>query len=269
VLAGDLIVEARRRAGLTQHQLAARTGRRQSTIARWERGVQTPSIDTTREVVRACGLELMVGLARYDDSYLSLIDRQLGLGPAGRLRSLWKEGLGSPVAILAALEQANVGYLLIGRAAGALHGSPLLVSPPELQIVPADDPDNERRLEAALRALRAKSEPLDDRYAGLQTIEPWRLPDRSRIAVVRRPAGTYGYADLRRDANRFDVEGVEVPVASLLDLIRTAEASPRPADRADTVALRTTLERGRPDTSVKAETLTPEEIIASWQRPRI
>lgn len=267
MLAADLIVEARRRAGLTQEQLAVRMGRPQSTIARWERGVQAPSIDTTREVVRACGLELTVGLARYDDSYLALIDRQLRLSPADRLASLCRDGF-DPMPILAALAQAGVHSVLIGRAAGALHGSPLLVSPPELVVVPAEDAQNEQALEAAMRALEAEAAPLDDPYAGLHAIERWLVPDGGQVAMVRRPAGTRGYADLRRDAVAIAVgDDVTALVASLIDLIRIAEASPRPDDRADTVALRTTLERLRSEGV--AETRTPQEIIASWQRPRV
>jgi hypothetical protein len=61
---------------------------------------------------------------------------------------------------------------------------------------------------------------------------------------------------------------VSALVASLVDLIRIAEASPRLGDRADIVALRTTLERIRAKPA-SAEARTPQEIIASWQRPRI
>jgi transcriptional regulator with XRE-family HTH domain len=267
MLAGELIVEARRRAGLTQQQLAERVGRPQSTIARWESGVQAPSIDTTREVVRACGLELTVGLARYDDSYLPLIDRQLRLSPAKRLGSLCPDGF-DPVPTLAALTREGVRQTLIGRAAGALHGSPLIVSPPELVVVPADEPENEQALEAAMFALGAEKAPLDDFFAGLHAIEPWLLPERTRVAVVRRPAGTQGYRDLRRDAATVVVgDGVTLYVASLIDLVRIAEASPRLDDRADSVALRTTLERvSSPGSEEKRK---PREIIASWQRARV
>lgn len=108
----------------------------------------------------------------------------------------------------------------------------------------------------------------DDRYAGLHAIEPWLLPDGGRVAVVRRPAGTQGYADLRRDAATIAVaKGVSALVAALVDLIRIAETSPRLGDRADTVALRTTFERAR--SSGAADARAPQEIIASWQCPRI
>jgi len=54
---------ARRRAGLTQAELAARVGTTQSAIARWERAASAPSLERLTELVRACGLELDVALA--------------------------------------------------------------------------------------------------------------------------------------------------------------------------------------------------------------
>lgn len=85
MLSADLIREARLRAGLTQAELGRRLGKPQSTIARWESGAARPSVETLREAVRACGLELTFGLASYDDSYLSHINRYLALSPAERL----------------------------------------------------------------------------------------------------------------------------------------------------------------------------------------
>ena len=85
MLSADLVREARLRAGLTQAELGRRLGKPQSTIARWESGAARPSLEKLREAVRACGLELTFGLANYDDSYLSHINRQLTLAPGERL----------------------------------------------------------------------------------------------------------------------------------------------------------------------------------------
>jgi transcriptional regulator with XRE-family HTH domain len=85
VLSADLLREARLRAGLTQAELGRRVGRHQSAIARWESGRSRPSLETLRELIRACGLELGFTIANYDDSYLSHINRSLGLGPAERI----------------------------------------------------------------------------------------------------------------------------------------------------------------------------------------
>src|SRR5947199_377021 len=62
----DLIREARLRAGLTQYELAERSGRDRSVIARWEQGSVAPSIETLVELLRACGFDLPLELALDD-----------------------------------------------------------------------------------------------------------------------------------------------------------------------------------------------------------
>lgn len=88
MISGDLLREARLRAGLTQRELATRARTSQSAIARWESGEVLPSLERLRELIRACRLELTFGLANYDDSYDSHIARQLGLTPAERVRDM-------------------------------------------------------------------------------------------------------------------------------------------------------------------------------------
>jgi transcriptional regulator with XRE-family HTH domain len=63
----DLIVEARRRAGLTQRELAERAGTTQSSIARWESGRSEPSFANVVRLLRLCGFVLDVHLELYDD----------------------------------------------------------------------------------------------------------------------------------------------------------------------------------------------------------
>lgn len=82
----DLLREARLRAGLSQAELGRRVKRSQSQIARWERGDVKPSLETLRELIRACGLELTFGLATYDDSYDYFIEQRLRLEPEARLK---------------------------------------------------------------------------------------------------------------------------------------------------------------------------------------
>ncbi len=86
MVSGDLIREARFRAGLTQGALAEKLGKAQSEIGRWERGEVTPSLETLRGLIRACGLELSLGLVPADDSDISLIDQLLEMSPAERYR---------------------------------------------------------------------------------------------------------------------------------------------------------------------------------------
>ncbi len=53
--AARALKQARRRAGLTQRQLAAAAGVAQPTIARIERGLEVPRVDTLDRLLRACG----------------------------------------------------------------------------------------------------------------------------------------------------------------------------------------------------------------------
>ena len=85
MISGDLLREARLRAGLTQRELARRAKTSQSAIARWESGAVAPSFERLRELIRACGLELTYGLANYDESYVPDILDNLRVTPAERI----------------------------------------------------------------------------------------------------------------------------------------------------------------------------------------
>lgn len=58
MLASTALRHARRRAGLTQRELAAITGVAQSTIARIEAGTIDPRVSTLDNLLRSCGEEL-------------------------------------------------------------------------------------------------------------------------------------------------------------------------------------------------------------------
>ena len=88
MVSGDLIKEARLRAGLTQSELGERLGKSQSVIARWERDDVSPSLETVRGVVRACGLDLTFFMSKIDDSNVTIIDQNLRMTPAQRFADL-------------------------------------------------------------------------------------------------------------------------------------------------------------------------------------
>jgi transcriptional regulator with XRE-family HTH domain len=88
MVSGDLIREARLRAGLTQVGLGEAIGKPQSVIARWERGDVQPSLETLREVVRGCGLDLTFFMSKLDDSNITIIDEHLRMTPAERFADL-------------------------------------------------------------------------------------------------------------------------------------------------------------------------------------
>ena len=68
VRSAALIREARLRAGLSQQELAARSGKDRTVIARWEQGSVAPSIDTLVELVRVCGFDMPLELVVYDSA---------------------------------------------------------------------------------------------------------------------------------------------------------------------------------------------------------
>ncbi|MGH2921403.1 MAG: helix-turn-helix domain-containing protein [Gaiellaceae bacterium] len=83
---GDLIREARLRAGLTQYELADRSGRERSVIARWEQGSVAPSIETLVELVHACGFDLPLELVPYDASRAERLGKNALRSPERRVQ---------------------------------------------------------------------------------------------------------------------------------------------------------------------------------------
>lgn len=88
MISGRLLHEARRRAGLSQAGLAQRAGKATSAIGRWERGEVLPSLETLAELVGACDLELVLGLAPADDHDHVLVLRSLRMAPHERLNEM-------------------------------------------------------------------------------------------------------------------------------------------------------------------------------------
>src|ERR1700675_1183051 len=83
--AGDLVREARLRAGLTQRELASRAGTAQPMIARIERGLARPSLERVLKLVRACGFDLEISLAPLDEDAWTLAEQNDCLTPDQRL----------------------------------------------------------------------------------------------------------------------------------------------------------------------------------------
>jgi transcriptional regulator with XRE-family HTH domain len=82
---GDLVREARRRAALTQRELAERAGTVQPVVARWESGRTAISFDDVRRLVRLCGFDLDIMLVTADDSDAAQARRLAGLTGQQRL----------------------------------------------------------------------------------------------------------------------------------------------------------------------------------------
>lgn len=84
-MGGELIREGRRRAGLTQAELAVRAGTAQSGIARWESGRTAPSLDDVRRLVRLCGFDVEVAIVPYEDTDITQAERLIDLSPQQRI----------------------------------------------------------------------------------------------------------------------------------------------------------------------------------------
>jgi transcriptional regulator with XRE-family HTH domain len=84
-MAGRMVRYARRRAGMTQRQLAAKSGVPQETIARIERGRVDPRVGTLDRLLEACdfGLEAMPRLGIGIDR--PQIRERIDLSPDARL----------------------------------------------------------------------------------------------------------------------------------------------------------------------------------------
>ncbi|CAN5178914.1 hypothetical protein BH18ACT14_BH18ACT14_10940 [soil metagenome] len=82
----DLIREARLRAGLTQTELAERTGKDRSVVARWEQGAVAPSIETLVSLVRACGFDLSLELVSFERGREERLEKNLMLSPERRMQ---------------------------------------------------------------------------------------------------------------------------------------------------------------------------------------
>ena len=76
--AGTLLRQARKRAGLSQAELAARAGVTQSVISAYESGHRQPAIPALGRLIEAAGFELTLGLRR-QPGRLSRLS-----GPVGR-----------------------------------------------------------------------------------------------------------------------------------------------------------------------------------------
>lgn len=212
---GDVILMARRRARLTQRELALRLCCRQATIARWERGDRQPAFEDVQDVVGACGLRLDAHLVPEDRSWWPQIAVQLLRTPADRVRSLTAPGASiDHVAVLEALAAIDPPAIVIGEVAGALHGWPLVLSGRATEVCVKGDEE---------------------------AVAPALLSD-ARVAVVAVPAGTSGYGDLARSAETIDVDRSSVRVADLLDLLRIADASPDPDARRHALAYQAVLD---------------------------
>jgi hypothetical protein len=136
--------------------------------------------------------------------------------------------------MLQVLVDEKVRFLLVGAYALAAHGYPRATMDIDIWIMPA--PDN---AEAVLRALRRFGAPLNDlTKADLEqegTVFEIGVAPR-RIDIITAASGLQ-FDDAFSHASPVDVEGIQVYIPSVADLIRNKRASGRTKDLADVEAL--------------------------------
>jgi hypothetical protein len=157
-----------------------------------------------------------------------------------------------PQEILRVLDRHQVRYVLVGGLAAVLHGAAHVTT--DVDVVPEDAHANLERLSEALKELGARIRttgerdgvPFDQSVESLARVRVWNLQTSlGDLDITFQPSGTRGYDDLRRDVVTMEIRGVQVPVASLADVIRSKEAAGRVRDRATLPALRELLARQR------------------------
>ncbi len=142
-----------------------------------------------------------------------------------------------PRELLRVLVAHGVDFVVIGGMAGSARGSAYITR--DLDIAYARDPHNLERLAAALREVAA-------RLRGAPADVPFLLDEKTLAAgahftfdtdsgpldLLDRPDGSPSYDALRRRAGApMEVDGHQVLVASLDDLIAMKEATGRPRDQ--------------------------------------
>jgi hypothetical protein len=144
---------------------------------------------------------------------------------AGRASALF-----DPYELLGALQARNVNFVVIGAFARVVHGTRELTD--GIDITPSMREENLMRLERAIEDLDARrvgGETLDLRNLDEPVVE---LETRAgELKLVPEPAGTRGYDDLRRRADREPLgRGLRPQVASADDLARMLGALDREQD---------------------------------------
>lgn len=83
-----LMREARRRARLTQEEVARRVGTTQSAIARIESGRHAPTLERVSDIAQACGFDVQIRLVPHDPHDWDLLALPRTLSPTERVERL-------------------------------------------------------------------------------------------------------------------------------------------------------------------------------------
>lgn len=147
--------------------------------------------------------------------------------------------------LIEVLVRHGVEFVIIGGVATQVHGHRRTTM--DLDLTPDPDPENLARLGAALAELDAQPvdaafdgaeiDPADPERLALAAIVPPLMTRHGQVHVLKEPKGGRGFDKLRASALVVDLNGVDVAIVSLDDLIRMKRAAGRPGDIEDVAAL--------------------------------
>jgi hypothetical protein len=142
-------------------------------------------------------------------------------------------------AIVEVLVRNDVHFVVIGAFAAIAQQAPIPATR-DIDMTPESTIDNLNRLSEALKELRAKIRtdavegglPFDHNGRSLGQAEFWNLIcPYGEFDISFRPSGfENGYTDLVVRSHTVLVDGIQVPIADLSDVIRSKEAAGRPKD---------------------------------------
>jgi len=140
-----------------------------------------------------------------------------------------------PIRALKMLVDHRVRFVVIGGFAGRLWGSTTVTN--DLDVCYARDRKNLNALAAALQELEASLRGAPDGLPFRPDAETLASGDHftfttnaGNLDCLGNPAGSRGFLDLIAGATAMKLDSIEVPVASLDDLIRLKRAAGRPKD---------------------------------------
>jgi hypothetical protein len=146
------------------------------------------------------------------------------------------------------LAEHGVDYLIIGGVAAQVHGRRRTTM--DLEVTPAPDTENFKRLAAALVALDAHPVELGP-GAPTPTAEQLRVAPvvpplatrHGELHILNEVPGATEYAAMRARALRIDLDGILTSIVGVDDLIRMKQTAGRPSDLEDVEALTTVARR--------------------------
>ncbi len=147
--------------------------------------------------------------------------------------------------LLETLADHGVDYVVIGGVATQVHGHRRTTM--DLDLTPDPDPENLGRLAAALSELEARPRDpalqqsqvpvTDPERLSVAAIVPPLVTRHGQVHILKEPKGARAYDRMREAALVIELDGTEVAIASLDDLIRMKRAAGRPSDLDDIAAL--------------------------------